>query len=167
MKVILSENVPNLGEMGQTVKVADGYARNFLLPRRLAVPAESGSAKEIEHHVRMIKKREEKRKVELQQVAKQLSNVSIEIKARSGEEDKLFGSVTTAQIAEKLKEQGHAIDRRSIRLDEPIKTLGVYSVPVALGHGVEANIKVWVASENPPPPPAPAATPAPAEEEAE
>lgn len=144
MKVILSENVSNLGAMGETVKVAPGYARNYLLPRGLAVPAESGSAKEIEHHVRMIRKREEKRRAQLQEVAKKLQNVTVEIKARAGEEDKLFGSVTTTQIAEKLHEAGHEVDRRNIKLEEPIRKLGIYIVPVALGHGVEANVKVFV-----------------------
>jgi large subunit ribosomal protein L9 len=163
VKVILSENVPNLGQMGETVKVADGYARNYLLPRKLAVPAESGSAKSIEHHMRMIKKREEKRRGELQVVAKQMQNVTVEIKARAGEEEKLFGSVTAAQVAEKLKELGYEVDRRSVELEEPIKSLGIYSVPVNLGHGVKADVKVWVASDQPEPPAAPAA---PAEEEA-
>lgn len=145
MKVILRENVPNLGTMGDTVKVKDGYARNFLFPRRLAVPAESGSARQIEHEMHMIRKREEKRKVHLNEVAKGLQALTVEIRARAGEEEKIFGSVTTANIAERLKELGHDIDRRSIKLEEPIKALGIYSVPVALGHGVEANIKVWVA----------------------
>src|SRR5690606_29934457 len=124
VKVILSENVPNLGEMGETVRVKDGYARNYLFPRNLAVPAESGSAKQIEHEMRMIKKREEKRKIALREVVKQMEALTVEIKARAGEEDKIFGSVTSAMIAEKMKELGHEVDRRSVKLEEPIKALG-------------------------------------------
>jgi large subunit ribosomal protein L9 len=145
VKVILRENVPHLGSMGETVKVADGYARNYLLPRRLAVPAESGSARQIEHEMHMIRKREEKRRTHLREVAKEMQKLTVEIRARAGEEEKIFGSVTAANIAEKLKELGHEVDRRSIKLEEPIKALGIYSVPVALGHGVDANVKVWVA----------------------
>lgn len=144
MKVILSQDVPNLGKMGITVNVADGYARNFLFPRRLAVFAGSASAKQIEHEMRIIRRREEKRRAEMQEVAKKLAGVTVEIKARAGEEDKIFGSVTTAHIAEKLAELGHAIDRRSIVLDEPLKSLGVFSVPVKLAGDVDAAVKVWV-----------------------
>lgn len=152
MKVILCEDVPNLGEMGATVKVAPGYARNYLLPRKLAVPAESGSAKQIEHEMAIIRKREEKRRVEQGAYAKELEKVTVELKARAGEHDRLFGSVTTAMIAEQLKELGHDIDRRKIRLDEPIKTLGIFTVPVRLMSGVEAHVKVWVAPMEEPKP---------------
>ncbi|MDX9972949.1 MAG: 50S ribosomal protein L9 [FCB group bacterium] len=145
MKVILRDNVAHLGSMGDTVKVADGYARNFLLPRQLAVPAESGSAKQIAHEVHMIRKREEKRRVELRAVAAELQKLTVEVRARAGEEEKIFGSVTAANIAEKLKEQGHDIDKRNIKLEEPIKALGIYTVAINLGNGVEANVKVWVA----------------------
>jgi large subunit ribosomal protein L9 len=145
VKVILRDNVPNLGSMGDTVKVADGYARNYLLPRRLAVPIDSGSARQIEHEVRMIRKREEKRRVELREVATAMQKLTVEVRARAGEEEKIFGSVTAANIAEKLKEQGYDVEKRSIKLEEPIKALGIYSVPVNLGHGVEASVKVWVA----------------------
>jgi large subunit ribosomal protein L9 len=147
MKVILSQDVPNLGAMGATVKVADGYARNYLLPRRLAVETGSASGKQIEHEMRNIKRREEKRRTELQEVAKKMSGLTVEITARAGEEDKLFGSVTNVMIAEKLAAQGYQIDRRSIVLEEPIKTLGIFTVPVRLGSGVEANVKVWVQAE--------------------
>jgi large subunit ribosomal protein L9 len=144
MKVILREEVPNLGEMGATVKVAAGYARNYLLPRKLAVPAESGSAKQIEHEMHIIRRREEKRRGEQSVYAKELEKLTVELKARSGEQDRLFGSITTTMIAEKLKELGHDIDRRKIQLDEPIKSLGIFTVPVRLMSGVEAQVKVWV-----------------------
>jgi len=144
MKVILSQDVANLGKMGATVNVADGYARNFLLPRKLAVRADSGSAKQIDHEIRVIRRREEKQRAVLTGLAKTLEGVTIEIKARAGEEDKIFGSVTAAHVAEKLAEIGHQIDRKAIMLDEPIKALGIFGVPVRLANGIEATIKVWV-----------------------
>ena len=147
MKVILCENVPNLGEMGTTVKVAPGYARNFLLPRKLAVPAVSGSAKQIEHEMRNIKRREEKVRVQLAEEAKKLTAISIEIKAKGGEEGKIFGSVTNVQIAEALKALGYAVDRKSIHIDEPIRTLGPHDVSVKLMRGIEAKVTVVVVKD--------------------
>lgn len=147
MKVILCENVPNVGEMGTTVKVAPGYARNYLFPRRLAVPAESGSAKQIEHELRNIKRREEKVRAHLAEEAKKLAIISIEIKAKAGEEGKIFGSVTNAQIAEALKPLGYAVDRRSIHIDEPIRSLGAHEVSVKLMRGIEAAITVNVVKD--------------------
>ncbi|MBX7257271.1 MAG: 50S ribosomal protein L9 [Candidatus Hydrogenedentes bacterium] len=144
MKVILCENVPNLGEMGSTVKVAEGYARNYLLPRKMAVPAESDSAKQIEHEMRIIKRREEKHRAEMTELAKKIEALTIEFTMRAGEEDKLFGSVTAAQIAEGLAEKGYQVDRKNIHIEEPIRTLGIFTVPAKLAKGVEANIKVWV-----------------------
>lgn len=144
MKVILSHDVPNVGKMGATVSVADGYARNFLLPRKLAVGANSASARQIEHEMRIIKKREERQRAVLMAEAKKLEGVTVEIKARAGEEEKIFGSVTSAHIAEKLAEQGFTVDRKTIALEEPIKSLGIFAVPVKLASGIEANVKVWV-----------------------
>lgn len=147
MKVILCEDVPNLGDMGAEVKVADGYARNYLIPRKLAVNAHSASAKQIEHEKRNISRREEKLRAQLAEVAKRLEGVTVEIKVRAGEEDKIFGSVTTAHIAEGLKELGHDVDRKKLQLDEPIKSLGIYVVPVQLVSGIQASVKVWVTGE--------------------
>ncbi|HOD50365.1 MAG TPA: 50S ribosomal protein L9 [Candidatus Hydrogenedentes bacterium] len=149
MKVILSENVAHLGDMGATVNVSDGYARNYLFPRKLAVPADSGSAKEMEHQRRIIARREEKVRAELGQEAKALEGQTVEIKARAGENEKIFGSVTSAMIAQKLLELGYKFDRKQIELDEPIKSLGIYTVPVRLMKGIMANIKVWVSAEEP------------------
>ncbi|HOF41073.1 MAG TPA: 50S ribosomal protein L9 [Candidatus Hydrogenedentes bacterium] len=146
MKVILSENVPHLGDMGATISVKGGYARNFLFPRKLAVPADSGSAKELEHQRRQIARREEKVRAELAQTAKALEGLTLEIKARAGENEKIFGSVTTGVIAEKLHELGHGFDRKQIELEEPIKSLGIYSVPLRLMKGITANLKVWVSA---------------------
>ena len=144
MKVILCEDVPNLGKMGASVKVADGYARNYLLPRKLAVNADSASAKQIDHEMQIIRRREEKLRTAMAQFAKKIEGMTVEIKARAGEEDKLFGSITNAMIAEKLAEMGVEIDRKQIVLDEPIRSLGIFTVPVRLGHGIEASLKVWV-----------------------
>lgn len=144
MKVILSHDVPNVGKMGATVNVADGFARNFLLPRKLAVGADSASAKQIEHEMRIIKRREEKQRAVLTELAKKLEGVTVEIKARAGEEEKIFGSVTTAHIAEKLAGLGFTVDRKIIVLEEPIKSLGIFAVPVKLASGIEATVKVWV-----------------------
>jgi len=144
MKVILSNDLANVGKMGATVSVADGYARNFLLPRKLAVRSDSASAKQIEHELRIIHRREEKQRAVYAAQAKKLEGVTVAIKARAGEEDKLFGSVTTGMIAEKLAEMGHEFDRKAIELEEPIKSLGIFTVPVRLASGIEATVKVWV-----------------------
>ncbi len=146
MQVILSEDVENLGAMGETVKVADGYARNYLIPRKLAVQLDSGSAKQIDHQKRVIKNREEKYREHLQEVSKALEALTIEIKVRAGAEDRIFGSVTGRDLADRLKELGHDIDRKTILLDGPIRELGIYSVPMRLASGIEANLKVWVDS---------------------
>ena len=144
MKVILREEVHNLGQTGDTVKVAAGYARNFLLPNKLAVRADSGNAKQIEHERRVIQLRDEKRRAVMAESAKKIEGVTLEFQVRAGAEDKIFGSVTAAHIAEKLAEAGHEIDRRAVLLDEPIKALGIFAVPVRLAAGIEPSIKVWV-----------------------
>lgn len=160
MKIILCEDVDNVGEMGQTVKVSDGYARNFLLPRRLAVSSDSASAHQIEHEMRIIRKREEKRRKELAEVAKGLGGLRVVFKAKAGEGGKLFGSITTLHIAQKLEEMGHAINRKKIILAEPIKTLGDHPVTVRLKTGIETNINVVIEADE-------AAAPAPVEHENE
>jgi len=144
MKVILSQDVPNVGKMGTEVTVADGYARNFLLPRKLAMQADSASAKQIEHEMRILRRREEKQREKLAEIAKNIEGLTVEVKVRAGEEDKIFGSVTTTHIAEKLVELGHPVDRKNIVLEEPIKALGIFAVPVQLASGIEASLKVWV-----------------------
>lgn len=144
MNVILCENVENLGVMGQRVKVADGYARNFLIPRKLAVQADSATAKQIEHELRIIKRREEKHRAAFTAIAEKMHSLTLEFKMRAGEEDKIFGSVTTAMIAEKLNEMGFEVSRKQVVLDEPIKSLGIFSVNVKLFPGIESPIKVWV-----------------------
>ena len=147
MKVILCEDVDNVGEMGQTVSVAAGFARNFLLPRRLAVASDSASAHQIEHEMRIIRKREEKRRKELAEVAKGMTGLRLEFTAKVGEEGKLFGSVTNLHIAQKLAEKGHTINRKKIILPEPIKALGEHKVTVRLKTGIEAKILIVVGPE--------------------
>jgi large subunit ribosomal protein L9 len=144
MQVILKEDVDHLGEMGDTVKVAMGYARNYLLPRGLAVQSDSASAKQIEHELSIIKRRDAKRREVMNKQAKQLESITLEFKVRAGEGDKLFGAVTSGHIAEKLGEVGHDINRKAIQLKEPIKALGIYTVPVKFASGIEAGVKVWV-----------------------
>ncbi len=151
MKVILCEDVDNLGDMGETVTVAAGYARNFLLPRRLAVQSDSASAKQIEHEMRIIGKREEKRRAGLIEVASTLNNVTVAFTAKVGAEGKLFGSITNLHISSKLEELGHKVNRRKIQLSEPIRSLGEHEVAIQLTSGVGATIKVVVKAEEPEP----------------
>ena len=147
MKIILSEDIENLGDMGDTVTVAAGYARNYLLPRRMAVIADSVSAKEIEHHLRIIKRKEEKRNKELSAVVDTLEGVHVSLTAKASPEGRLYGSVSTINIAEKLAEQGHEVDRRKIRIAEPIKSVGDHTITLRLAKGIEATIKVTVEGE--------------------
>jgi large subunit ribosomal protein L9 len=146
MKVILSQDVEHVGHTGQTVKVADGFARNYLLPRKMAVHCDSGSAKQIDHERKVIARREEKRRAVLTEVAKGIEALTVDFQVRAGAEDKIFGSVTTVHIADRLAEMGHPIDRKSIHLEEPIKSIGIFLVPVRLASGIEANLKVWVSA---------------------
>ena len=144
MKVMLCEDVDNLGDMGETVTVAPGYARNFLLPRRLAVPVKSASAKQLAHEMAIIKRRAEKRRDELTSVAKQLEGFTVEVRARAGQGDKLYGSITNGHIAEQLAAAGHHVSRKNVLLAEPIKALGIFNVDVKLGGGIRTTINVVV-----------------------
>ncbi len=147
MKVILSQNVPNLGDMGSTVNVSPGYARNFLFPRRLAVQIDSASAQQLEHERKIIAKRELEHRKAMEDVAKGMATIKIELTARAGEEGKLFGSVTTANIAAALNDLGHEVDRRNIKLEAPIKTLGSYEVAIRLAKDVDAKVTIEVSAE--------------------
>ena len=147
MKIILREDVEKLGNAGEVASVRDGYARNFLVPRGLAYVATAGALKKIEGEMKQRSKRIEKEKVEIQGVADKLSQVSITIPMKVGEEDRLYGSVTNQMIAERLGNQGYAVDRRSIILDEPIRTLGQHDVQVRLKHGVTGTVRVSVMAE--------------------
>ena len=147
MKVILREDVPNLGKTGDIVDIADGYGRNYLLPRKVAVQASTKNLKLLEHQKKMIQARQAKRKQESQDLATQLESASCTITRKAGEEDKLYGSVSTRDIAEALKDEGIELDRRKILLEEPIKQLGVFTVSVQLHPDVTGSIKVWVVKE--------------------
>jgi large subunit ribosomal protein L9 len=144
MDIILLENVEGLGNRGATVKVADGYARNYLIPSRLAVAAAGRGQSLFQEAERQRKVRDTKRRREAEELAGRLGKVQLTISMEAGEEDKLFGSVTSADVAEKLAAEGFEIDKRKVLLEEPIKTLGVYPVPVKLWQDVQGTVKVWV-----------------------
>ena len=144
MQVILREDVAKLGQTGDLVTVRDGYGRNYLIPRGLAVLATPRNVKRLEHDKRVIAQREAKLLRKAESVKSKLEGMSVNIPKQVGEEDKLFGSVTARDIAEALAAQGVEIDRRTIQLDEPIKTLGVHEVVVRLARSLTATLKVWV-----------------------
>jgi large subunit ribosomal protein L9 len=144
MQVILKEDLDNLGKSGEVVNVKEGYGRNYLLPRGLAVVATANDVSRVAHEKRVIAARAAKMAKESQAEADRLGQVTVSIARAVGEEDKLFGSVTSRDIAEALAEQKVAIDAKKIHLEEPIKALGLTEVQVKLGHGVSAKIKVWV-----------------------
>ena len=147
MKVILKEDVKKIGSMGQIVTVADGFARNYLVPKGLAVEANIKNMKSLEHAKRVIHEKAKKVKASVQDFADRLSQISLVIKAKAGEEGKLFGSVTTMDIAEQLKNEGIEIDKKKISLDEPIKRIGTYAVSVRLHPEVETQINLQVVEE--------------------
>ena len=148
MEVILREDVEKLGGRGEVVKVAAGYARNFLLPKRLAVAATESNRKIVEQEKQAYLKREAKAQGESEDLAKLIQGQVITITQKAGENDHLFGSVTSKDIADALEQKGFNIDRRKIHLEEPIKTLGEFEVPVRLHRAVTANVKVHVVSDN-------------------
>src|SRR5262245_59905971 len=147
MEVILREHVDNLGKRGEIVKVADGYARNYLLPRKLALLATDGNRKQIEREREKFEAREAEEKKVAEAMAARMANIEIEIARRVGETDVLFGSVTTADIAAALAAKGYEVDRRKLQLGESIKKLGEYAVPLRLSREVVAQIKVRVVAE--------------------
>ena len=144
MDVILMQSVDNLGEMGQTVTVARGYARNFLIPKGLAVLATEGHRKLVAEHMKIAATRVDLRKAGAEELAAKLGELSCTITVQAGEDDKLFGSVGQRDIAEALRAENNEFDHKQIVLDEAIKQLGVYSVPVKLHPEVEVTAKVWV-----------------------
>ena len=147
MKVILKQNVESLGKTGDIVKVADGHARNFLIPRGLAMEANVKSIRAVEHDKALILKRAAKEKEKAEALRDRLAGVNLTISRRSGEQDKLFGSVGAKDIEQALKDQGIEIDRKDIVLEEPIKTVGEFAVKVKLSQGVTGELKVTVAAE--------------------
>lgn len=144
MEVILREEVPHLGSIGDVVRVKPGYARNYLLPRGLAVVADKRHVKQLEHERRSAAEKRERAARAAQSLADKIAAVRLTFKARAGEEGKLFGSVTNMDIEKALAEKGFAIERRRIRLDDPIKQLGEHRVPIHLGVGVDTEVKITV-----------------------
>lgn len=144
MKVILIEDIPTIGKMGSLIHVKDGYARNFLMPKKLAIPANPQNLKSLEHQKTLLTQKQNRIKREAENLATKLEKISCTISRTAGEEDKLFGSVTSIDIDESLKEEGIHVDRKKILLDEPIKTLGIYKVPIKLHPEVTGYLKVWV-----------------------
>jgi large subunit ribosomal protein L9 len=142
MKVILRENVESLGKAGDKVKVSDGFARNFLIPKGLAIEASSRNVKSLEHEKKYILKAVEKEKKKAETLAQQLAGVTCTIARRVGEQDKLFGSVGTKDIEKALEEQGIEIDMKNILLDEPLKSLGEFPVKIKLPAGATGEVKV-------------------------
>lgn len=144
MEVILKEDVPKVGSRGDIVTVAEGYGRNYLLPKKLAIEATNANKAVIEQMKAAAIRRHQRDKSDAEMLAAQLANVSITLTRRSGEHDQLFGSVTSGDLAAELEHKGFNIDRRKIQLDEPIKTLGEFRVPVRLYKDVTAAVKVEV-----------------------
>ncbi len=147
MKVILRQNYNKLGNIGDVVDVKNGFARNFLIPRSIAFRATEGNLNALEQEKKQLARKEEKVVQDSEKLSAQLGSVSLTITMKVGEDDKLFGAVTSQMIADSLTEKGYSIDKRTIELDEPIKTLGIFEVPVKLHSKVSAKIKVWVVRE--------------------
>jgi large subunit ribosomal protein L9 len=147
MEIILREDFESLGQAGQVISVKDGYARNFLIPKGIAYLANEANKKQYENDVKQQAWRLNREKKTAETLATKLENVSCTISVQVGEEDKMFGSVTSQNIADVLASQGFEVDKRKILLEEPIKSLGIYSVPIKLHADVEATVKVWVVKE--------------------
>jgi large subunit ribosomal protein L9 len=147
MEIILRQDFEQLGKTGEIVTVKDGFARNYLIPKGIAYVATKVNKKRLENELQMQNWRKEKEKRAAEELAKKLETVSCTIPVQVGEEDKLFGSVTSQNIADALSALGYKVDRRKIQLDEPIKSLGIYSVPIKLHPDVTATVKVWVVKE--------------------
>ena len=147
MQVVLKEDIEKLGRRGEVVKVAEGFARNFLLPKGKALPATQGNLKTIEREKRKYLLHAAKEKEENEAIARRIAAISCTIVRKVGENDVLYGSVTSSDIADYLKSQGIEVDKRRIQLEEPLKSLGVYTVPIRLHPEVTGEVKVWVVKE--------------------
>ena len=147
MKIILRQDYEPLGKAGEVVIVKDGYARNFLLPKNIAVISTKSNMKILEEEQKMAGKRKDKEKIQAESLAEELGKISITATVAVGEEDRVFGSVTAQTIADLLKEKGFEIDKRKILLEEPIKALGVYTISIKLHPDVDCKVRVWVVKE--------------------
>lgn len=147
MQIVLIEDVPQLGSIGDLVAVRDGYARNYLIPNKMAIVASTNNQRRLEHEKRVAGFRLARSRADAEAMRTKLAATSITIARKVGEQEKLFGSVTVQDIAQALADENVVLDRRKIVLNEPIKTLGVYQVPVRLQADVTAELKVWVVAE--------------------
>ncbi|MEI6092154.1 MAG: 50S ribosomal protein L9 [bacterium] len=147
MKVILQKNIGRKGSSGDVVEVAEGYARNYLLPNGFAILADEGKVKAMQHNKKVIQDKINQEKKSAQKLADKLSTHSCTIAKKVGEEEKLFGSVTTSDIEAALKRDGFDISKKDIVLEDHIRALGIYTVPVKVATGIEAHLKVWVVKE--------------------
>lgn len=156
VKVILQADVAGLGEEGEVKEVAGGYARNYLLPRKLVVPATKGNLKVLEQQREQIERKQEQYRAQARGVADRMAGLPLQFEVRVGEQGRLYGSVTAQDIAGRLKESGIEVDRRLIELKEPLRSLGEFDVPVRVAHAVTAHLKVTLHDQNAPVAPAPA-----------
>lgn len=147
MELILMEDIPSLGNAGDLVKVSDGYARNYLLPRKKAIRATTVSLQAVEQKRHSLEHKQDKLEQEAQELAEKIEEISCTVAKPAGEEGKLFGAVTAADIQDALHEQGVSVDRKKIVLEEPIKNLGVYTLSLKLHPRVVAQLKLWVVKE--------------------
>lgn len=147
MKVILTENVESIGQIGDVLNVASGYARNFLLPKGLAMEATGRNVRELEHKKRLLTQKRETQRLEMLSVAEKLQAVSITLRRKVSEDDKLYGSVNVPDIAKGLEDHGFEIAKKDIDLEQPIKQLGHFSVTIRVGAGVSANVRVVIEKE--------------------
>lgn len=147
MKVILRQDYEPLGKVGDVVEVKDGYARNFLIPKKIVYPATPGSIKAVEEEKKRLQAKLQREKKSAELLATEIEKVSVTIPVTVGEEDRIHGTVTTEMIANALLEKGYEIDRRKIELDEQIKTLGIYNAKIKLHPEITATVKVWVVKE--------------------
>jgi len=147
MQIILLEDIPSLGKAGDIVEVAGGYARNYLLPQGKAVETSRRNLRVLEHQKKVVEQKLKRRKKDALRLKEELEGLSLTIAKKVGEMDRLYGSVTTMDIEEALREEGYEIDRKKIDLEEPIKHLGIYTVPVKIHPEVTAQLKVWVVKE--------------------
>ncbi len=147
MKIILLDDVKNLGKTGEEVQVKDGYARNYLIPRKMALAASAQNLRVFANEQKAREKKKTREKQEAVALGEKIAALSLTISRVAGEEDKLFGSVTNADVAEALEKEGHKIDKRRILLAEPIKALGIVEVPVQLHPEVTVPVKVWVVKQ--------------------
>lgn len=147
MKIILKEDIHGLGKAGQVINVRDGYARNYLLPKGLAIVADEKNLKLLEHQKKRFEEEARKKRQDAESIAQRLGELQLTIRAKAGEDMKLFGSITSATVAEALKAEGFSVDKRQINIPEPIKRAGEYEVNVKLHSNINAKLKINVVAE--------------------